>query len=108
MADLASLFSSLSPEDLEKIKAVAQNYLNTQSPSKEEKSSHTSPPLPKIENEALLHLLSGLPKELQRENDVTCFLENLKPLLSSARQKKVDEAIEFVRLMEVLPHLKGE
>ena len=37
----------------------------------------------------------------------TRLINDLKPMLSDERQKKADEAMKFLQLMEILPLLRG-
>lgn len=45
--------------------------------------------------------------QLNQEDDSTRLLRALRPLLSAARQKKIDEAIKILQLMRLLPLLRG-
>ena len=45
---------------------------------------------------------------LQQETDSPRLLRALRPMISSSRQKKLDEAIRMMQLMRILPLLKGK
>ncbi len=50
--------------------------------------------------------LAPLLSQVNREDDSTRLLRALRPLLSSSRQKKVDEAMKILQMMRLLPLLK--
>lgn len=50
--------------------------------------------------------LAPLLNQVNREDDSTRLLRALRPLLSEARQKKVDEAMKILQMMRLLPLLK--
>ena len=51
-------------------------------------------------------VLAALGNAVNSDDDKIRFIEALKPLLSSERQKKADEAEKMLRLMSALPALK--
>ena len=55
---------------------------------------------------SLVSRLGPLLSQAGREDDATRLLRALRPLLSSARQKKVDEAIRILQMLRLLPLLK--
>ncbi len=57
----------------------------------------------------MLHTVSRLAplfNKVNQEDDSTRLLRALRPLLSEARQKKLDEAIKILQMMRLLPLLK--
>ena len=50
--------------------------------------------------------LGPLLSQVNQEDDATRLLHALRPLLSEARQKKVDEAMKILQMMRLLPLLK--
>ncbi len=50
--------------------------------------------------------IAPLLSQINREDDSTRLLRALRPLLSSSRQKKLDEAIKILQMMRLLPLLK--
>ena len=50
--------------------------------------------------------LMPLFSRLRQEDDSTRLLHALRPLLSPARQKKIDEAVRILQLMRLMPQLK--
>lgn len=57
-------------------------------------------------NPQALSLMTRLAPLLNREDDATRLLRALRPLLSEGRQKKVDEAIQILQMLRLLPLLK--
>ena len=55
---------------------------------------------------ALVGKLAPLLSQVNREDDATRLLRALRPLLGEARQKKVDEAIQILQMLRLLPLLK--
>ena len=52
--------------------------------------------------------LGPLLSQANREDDATRLLRALRPLLGEARQKKVDEAIQILQMLRLLPPAQGE
>ena len=55
---------------------------------------------------SLMTRLGPLLSQANREDDATRLLRALRPLLGEARQKKVDEAIQILQMLRLLPLLK--
>ncbi len=113
--DINSILQSLSPEDMESIKSLASEFLvgTSESKSAEEKLKPTTdlPDLSKLSGIGMpdLSQLSAILPILQTFNkpdNRVEFINALKPLLSEARQKKADEAMNLLRLMSVIPMLR--
>lgn len=113
--DIGSILSSLSSEDINNLKNMANSILgnNTeaQKPPEEQKAQGSSVPFPDLsalglpdmsQFSALLPLLSAFNSHDERED----FIHALKPLLSKERQRKADESIKFIKLLSVIPLLK--
>ena len=106
MIDIESLLSSVSDEDMAKIKSVAESLMSNKEP-KEEKPKETpkAPDFPIDMN--TVSKIMGVMGQLNKEDYRTRLITDLKPMLNSERQKKADEAVKFLQLMQVLPLLKG-
>lgn len=115
--DIGSILSSLSSEDINNLKNVANSILggeNSQEPERKEPKKNNDngdfkmpdlsslglPDMSQFSN--LLPLLSALNSRDERED----FICALKPLLSDERRKKADEAMKFVKLLSIIPLLK--
>ena len=115
--DIGSILSSLSSEDINNLKNVANSILGGENSQEQERkeppknndngdfkmpdlSSLGLPDMSQFSN--LLPLLSALNSRDERED----FICALKPLLSDERRKKADEAMKFVKLLSIIPLLK--
>jgi hypothetical protein len=105
MADIQDILSSISDEDMAKIRSVAQSIMgeNKIQPQEEKTSILNSMPF----DENTLGSIMNIMGKINKEDSRTRLIADLKPLLSEERRKKADDAIRFLQLMEVLPLLKG-
>lgn len=105
--DISSLLSSLSQEDIEKLKATAAQFFGEKpesSPKQEQLQNNTLPDMPFDPK-----LLTGVAKfsRMMNENDErSAFLMALKPLLSENRQKKADDAVMMLKFMRIINALQ--
>ncbi len=106
MADLQELLSSISDEDMAKIKGVANSIMSSNSENKSEQSIAQGNFALPFDAGTMSKIMSVMGK-MGKENYRTRLINDLKPLLSEERRKKADDAIRFLQLMEVLPLLKG-
>lgn len=107
MIDIENLLSSISDEDMAKIKSIADS-LTEKGDSKqtqEQKNSESIPNLPIDMN--MMQKIMGFMGNFNKEDYRTRLIQDLKPMLSDERKHKADEAVKFLQLMEVLPLLKG-
>lgn len=114
---IGELLNSISPQELERLKGVAQNLVSSgavpgagksaQSPSAEAPKSDVGNPLSTMFGDDLTKTLATVAGQMGQEDDRTRFIHALKPLLSEERQKRAEEAMRFLRLMDMLPLLKG-
>lgn len=105
MADLQDLLSSISDEDMAKIKNVAASLMNDSQNTRQEPVQNQQS-LGNFDDNAMGKIMSVM-GQFNKEDERTRLIQDLKPLLSEERRKKADEAIKFLRLMELLPLLKG-
>lgn len=107
MIDLESLLSSISDDDMAKIKGIADSLMEKGAPEAEkpkEKAADT-PDFP-LNTDAISKIMS-LMSQMNKEDYRTRLISDLKPMLSDERKQKADEAVKFLQLMEILPMLKG-
>lgn len=107
MIDIENLLSSISDEDMAKLRSIADSLTekgNSQQ-TQEPKKSEPMPNLPIDMN--IMQKIMGLMGQFNKEDYRTRLIQDLKPLLSDERKQKADEAVRFLQLMEVLPLLKG-
>ncbi|MGN0561707.1 MAG: hypothetical protein ACI4K6_02785 [Candidatus Fimenecus sp.] len=113
MDSISELLSSVSPEELERLKGVAQSLISSNgnsepaAPPKKEKSDASLDGIASLFGGDTAKMLTTVAKALNQEDDRTKFIAALKPLLSEERRQRADEAMRFLRLMDALPLLKG-
>lgn len=113
MNNINDIIASLTPEDIESLKATAESIFgkgNTQSGEKsasEPKSNNNSSSdfdLGSMLNPEMFSKLAGIMSSMNSDGGSRCHLiEALKPNLSCERQKKADEAMQILKLLDILP-----
>lgn len=109
MDNLNELLSSISPSDMEKIKGAAASLLGTSADNPADTNAADSSPTSAAPafSDDMSRMLMQLAAQMNKDNDKTAFIKALRPLLSEERQKKADEAMRFMKLMDTLPLLRG-
>lgn len=119
MDNIADLLSSISSDDLEKLKSVAAGIMgnNSESTNSSESSNQNAQasnqntnganPFASMFGDDMTKTLMTVASQMNKEDDRTHFISALKPLLSDDRRKKADDAMKFLKLMEMLPLIKG-
>ena len=102
MIDIENLLSSISDEDMAKIKDLAKNLTSSEDKKIPEKENNSFP----IDLNTMNKIMSAIGK-MGKDDYRTRLITDLKPMLSNERQKKADEAVKFLQLMELLPLLRG-
>lgn len=108
MDDLSSMLSGLlnSPEGMEQLKNMAGALLGNQdTPSVENHKAESS--LPNIspgEIAGIMKMMNAL-KQGPQDNRANLLL-SIRPHLSEHRQKRVDDAVKMLRLIQILPMVK--
>ena len=136
MDDLTGKISDIlsNPENMEKLKNLAALFGQSDSGSEESEPASKTPesasPLNGLGALSSLGALSGLGggsgsgmdtdmlqsivriapllSQFRQEDDNTRFLRALRPLLGKERQKKLDESIQMMQMLRLLPLLKGQ
>lgn len=106
MDNISDILSSLTDEDIENLKAAAATFFS--SDEKEEKEENRSfggmPDFSGIlGNAQMMAKLSAIMSAMGKTDDRTRLIEALKPLLSEKRRRKADEAMQMMKLFELLP-----
>lgn len=106
MNELQDLLSSISEEDMKKISNIARSIMSDNSKSESnEQPKNQSNQLP-FDDNTVNKILSVMGK-INKEDNRTRLISDLKPLLSAERQKKADDAIKFLQMIDMLPLLRG-
>ena len=108
MDSINDILSSLTDEDMENLRAAAESLFS----SKEEKQSEPPPSgnsMPDfasiLGNAQMMSKISTIMGAMNKKDDRTRLIEALKPLLSEKRRHKADEAMQMMKLFELLPTL---
>ena len=103
MADLQDILSSISAEDMAKIKSVADSIMGGEE-KQTNKSANTGGSA--LDDNMMSRVMSVM-GQMNKDDSRMRLIKDLKPLLSDERKKKADDALKFLQLMEMLPLLKG-
>lgn len=106
MLDIDALLSSVSSEDMEKIKSVANSLMSNNEPQENKPNKLAQASDFPIDLNTVNKIM-GVMGQMNKDDYRTRLIGDLKPMLSPQRQKKADEAIKFLQLMQILPLLKG-
>lgn len=104
--NINEILSGLSDEDMENLRAAAENLFSSE--SKTEKNEGFGfggmPDLSNIlGNARLMSGLGAIMSAMNKTDSRTRLIEALKPLLSEKRRHKADEAMQMMKLFELLP-----
>ena len=100
--DIGSILSSLSDDDLNNLSDMAQQFMGG-----EEKQESEPDPFGGIDPQMIAKLMQLMPLLQNKGDDErTRLIAALKPLLSPHRRKRADEAIQLMRLMDMLPMIE--
>lgn len=106
MDNINDILSSLTDDDIENLKAAASSLFA--SDEKEEKAeSGGFGGMPDFSsllgNAQMMAKLSSIMGAMNRTDSRTNLIEALKPLLSEKRRRRADEAMQMMKLFELLP-----
>ncbi len=97
--DIGSILASLSEEEMGNLSDMAQQFMGGDG-----NSQASAAPLGGIDPQMIAKLIELLPLlQSKGDDERTRLIAALKPLLSPQRRKKADEAIQLMRLMDLLP-----
>ncbi len=109
MEDISKKISEIlsDPEAMEQIKGLAGMFGNEQNEHESDDEGISGFPGMPDGAEMLSMAMKIMPllKQIKEEDNTTMFLKNLRPLLSSERQIKLDEALKIQQLMKLVPLL---
>jgi len=106
MPDINSLLENLSGEDISALGDMAQQIFGGMGEGQPEAPAS---PLGGIDPGMLAGIMQVLPLlQGAEDNDRTRLINALKPMLSYSRRKKADEAIQLMKLFEILPLVMGK
>ncbi len=106
MDNINDIISSLSEEDMENLRAAAENLFSQDNEPKDKTdgSDFSMPDFSSLlGNAQMIAKISSIMGTMNKKDDRTRFIEALKPLLSEKRRKRADDAMQMLKLMELLP-----
>ncbi len=96
--DVNEILSSLTDDDIEKLKSAANSLLGTDvAPTNEAKP---------VLGAEMLSTIQRLSSRLNGDDERTQLIKAIKPMLSEPRREKADEVIKILRLLSLLPLLR--
>ena len=102
---LSGILSSLSEEDTENIARLASELFSS-GEKVEKKGSETDSGFG-LDMNTVIKMASVINKLSSQPEDPGCrLLRDLKPMLSSDRQEKVDKALQIMKIMSLMPVIK--
>ncbi len=102
--DINEILSSLTPDDIEGLKATAEAVFGKGEDHAEKQQPLTGTDIFSSIDPKMLGRLTNIMGAMNRESGRRCkLIEALKPNLSPERQKKADQAIQILKLLEILP-----
>lgn len=106
MDSINDILSGLTDEDMENLRNAAESFFSSQDSG--ESRGNSGPDFADIlGNAQMIAKISSLMGAMNKKDDRTRLIEALKPLLSEKRRKKADEAMQMMKLFEILPALGG-
>ncbi len=108
MDSINDILSSLSDEDMENLRAMADSLFsdNSEKNNESQPSGSAMPDFASIlGNAQMMAKITSLMSAMNKKDDRTRLIEALKPLLSERRRKRADEAMQMMKLFELLPAL---
>lgn len=103
--DINDILSSLTPDDIEELKATAEAVFGQSGGSSEsQRSSQNGNDIFSTFDPKTIGKITKIIGAMNGESGRRCkLIEALKPNLSPDRQKKADQAIQILKLLEILP-----
>lgn len=101
MDNIGDILSSLSTEDIENLKATAESIFgnsNNENPQKQSNDINNM-----LNPEMIMQITKFMGAINSDGSKRTKLLEALKPNLSEKRRKKADDAIQLIKLLDILP-----
>ena len=107
---LQELFGSISPEVMEQMQHMAQNLFGSGDNTENDQEQTTSDPSNEsafaIDPEMLAKLSGILNRRQQPPDNRAVLIEAIKPHLTEPHRRKADQALGFLRAMELIPLLR--
>lgn len=106
MDNINDILSSLTDDDIENLKAAAASLFSSEEKAEKEESRGFGG-MPDFSsllgNAQMMAKLTSIMGAMNKTDERTRLIEALKPLLSEKRRRKADEAMQMMKLFELLP-----
>ncbi len=106
MDNINDILSSLTDDDIENLRAAAASFFPSEEKSEKEDCGGLGG-MPDFSdmlgNAQMLAKLSSIMGAMNKTDERTRLIEALKPLLSEKRRRKADEAMQMMKLFDLLP-----
>ncbi len=100
--DISSLLSSLSSEDIEKLKNTAAQFFGEKNEEQRKPEQRSSAEIDMPFDPKLLTGVAKFSKMMNENDEKSAFIMALKPLLSEGRRKKADDAVMMLKFMRII------
>lgn len=106
MDNINDILSSLTDDDIENLRAAAANLFSSEEKTEKEENRGLGG-MPDFSsmlgNAQMMAKLGSIMGAMNRTDERTRLIEALKPLLSEKRRRKADEAMQMMKLFDLLP-----
>ena len=108
MDSINDIIASLSAEDIENLKSAAESFFGN-GEKKEKKEDHSAPSggMPDLSsilgNAQMMAKISSLMSMMNKRDNRSELIRALKSLLSEKRRRRADDAMQMLKLFEILP-----
>lgn len=106
MDSINDILSSLTDDDIENLKAAAANLFSSEEKTEKEEGCGLGA-MPDFSamlgNAQMMAKLGSIMSMMNKTDERTRLIEALKPLLSEKRRRKADEAMQMMKLFDLLP-----
>lgn len=107
LEDVSQILSSLSDDDVEQLKNVAQSFFKNGGKEQPKEKKPPEKEGEQLDFESMKKIMSVLNLLKSDIPDPRCdLLFALRPMLKEPRREKVDQAAKMLRLLSVLPKLR--
>jgi hypothetical protein len=105
MDNLNDIIANLTNDDIENLKAAAQSIFGNSEPSPEPPPVNNAMPdlSALLGNVQMMEKLTRIMGAMNKQDSRADLIKALKPLLSEKRRKRADEAMQLLRLFDLLP-----
>ena len=101
MDNLAELLGGLREEDLQSLRDTAVSLFGSGAPKPEQTEEDAG-----IDPEMLRRIARMMQAMQSHTDERSALIRALKPYLSAPRQKKAEEAMQLLRMLDILPMLQ--